>query len=380
MNNSFERRAFINKLLMGGTTLLSAPFVAISKSMKEEKEALEKERKAIISIRALGFQWDTQDPFLFCVHHEDKFPKGNDQLGPATSLAGRHIGDDFIIKDGFRMYHGDTVPGFPGHPHRGFETVTVVREGLVDHADSLGAAGRYGQGDVQWMTAGKGVQHSEMFPLLHKDRENPMELFQIWLNLPKKNKMVEPHFKMLWGETIPKYSHKDKNGKSTKVEVIAGTLEKYKAVPPPPDSWAADPTNEVAIWNIQMEPGAQWTLPKASPGINRTIYYYIGDSISIAGQTISKYHAVIVHADIDLDIQNGNTEARLLVLQGKPINEPVISYGPFVMNTKQEINQAFEDYHQTQFGGWPWPKSDQVHDRNVGRFALHADGKKEVKS
>ena len=380
MNNSFERRAFINKLLMGGTTLLSAPFVAISKSMKEEKEALKKERKAIISTRALGFQWDTQDPFLFCVHHEDKFPKGNDQLGPATSLAGRHIGDDFIIKDGFRMYHGDTVPGFPGHPHRGFETVTVVREGLVDHADSLGAAGRYGQGDVQWMTAGKGVQHSEMFPLLHKDRENPMELFQIWLNLPKKNKMVEPHFKMLWGETIPKYSHKDKNGKSTKVEVIAGTLEKYKAVPPPPDSWAADPTNEVAIWNIQMEPGAQWTLPKASPGINRTIYYYIGDSISIAGQTISKYHAVMVHADADLDIQNGNTEARLLVLQGKPINEPVISYGPFVMNTKQEINQAFEDYHQTQFGGWPWPKSDQVHDRNVGRFALHADGKKEVKS
>ena len=82
------------------------------------------------------------------------------------------MGDDFIIKDGFRMYHGKSVPGFPGHPHRGFETITVVRKGIVDHADSMGASGRYGNGDVQWMTAGKGVQHSEMFPLIHSDKEN----------------------------------------------------------------------------------------------------------------------------------------------------------------------------------------------------------------
>jgi redox-sensitive bicupin YhaK (pirin superfamily) len=330
--------------------------------------------------RALGFQWDTLDPFLFCVHHEDKFPHGNEKMGPpANYLSGRHIGDDFIIKDGFRMYHGDTVPGFPGHPHRGFETVTVVREGFVDHADSLGAAGRYGQGDVQWMTAGKGVQHSEMFPLLSQEKENPMELFQIWLNLPKKNKMVDAHFKMLWSESIPKYVHTDALGKTTKVEVIAGTLGKYSAPAPPPNSWAADPSNEVAIWNIRMEPGAKWTLPKASEGINRTVYYYIGDSITMAGQKISKYHAVVVRSEQDIEIHNGDTKARLLVLQGKPINEPVISYGPFVMNTKEEINQAFEDYHRTQFGGWPWPQGGQVHDRNAGRFALHADGKKEVK-
>ncbi|MGY8952745.1 MAG: pirin family protein, partial [Flavobacteriales bacterium] len=158
---------------------------------------------AIIKIRPLGFQWETLDPFLFCVHHEDKYPNGNSEMGPDASLSGRHIGQDFVIKDGWRMYHGSKVPGFPGHPHRGFETITVVREGLVDHADSMGASGRYGNGDVQWMTSGRGVQHSEMFPLMNLDKSNPMELFQIWLNLPSKSKMVDPHFKMLWAEEIP---------------------------------------------------------------------------------------------------------------------------------------------------------------------------------
>ncbi len=124
-------------------------------------------------------------------------------MGPAESLAGRNIGQDFNPNEKWRMYHGEKVPGFPAHPHRGFETVTVVTKGVVDHSDSLGAAGRFGFGDVQWMTAGKGVQHCEMFPLLHKDKENPLELFQIWLNLPKASKMVAPHFAMLWSDAIP---------------------------------------------------------------------------------------------------------------------------------------------------------------------------------
>lgn len=383
MSDNVPRRGFISRLGLGISAIIAAPIIGITRSVKNEldkKSTTMKEENPVLYIRPMGFQWETADPFLFCVHHEDKFPKGNDQLGPVASMEGRHMGDDFIIKDGFRMYHGKKVPGFPGHPHRGFETVTVVREGLVDHADSLGAAGRYGNGDVQWMTAGGGVQHSEMFPLLSKDKDNPLELFQIWLNLPKKNKMVKPYFRMLWSDTIPRYTHKDEAGKETEVEVIAGGLHGKNAPAPPPDSWASDPENDVAIWNIKMDAGATWVLPKAKAGINRTIYFYQGDSLIVQDENISSYNGVGLIPDRDINITNGATESKILVLQGKPINEPVMQYGPFVMNTKEEINQAFEDYHRTQFGGWPWPRPDQVHDRNLGRFALHADGTKEVKS
>ena len=157
----------------------------------------------IKTIKPLGPVWETSDPFLFCVHHQDAYPKGDGQMGPAASLEGRAIGQDFDPKADWRMYHGHRVPGFPEHPHRGFETVTIVLEGLVDHFDSGGASGRYGHGDVQWMTAGSGLQHSEMFPLAHEDQPNPLELFQIWLNLPPESKMVPAHFGMLWSETIP---------------------------------------------------------------------------------------------------------------------------------------------------------------------------------
>lgn len=374
-----NRRNFLSKLSLGVTGLIAAPILGFSRSKKEEKK-METPKEAIKKIKPMGFQWETQDPFLFCVHHEDRFPKGNDQMGPDSSyLKGRYLGDDFIIKDGFRMYHGKTVPGFPGHPHRGFETITVVREGLVDHADSMGAAGRYGNGDVQWMTAGKGVQHSEMFPLLNSEKENPMELFQIWLNLPAKNKMVEPHFKMMWSEDIPKLIQKDANDKEAKVEIIAGSLADKIASTPPPDSWASEESNCVAVWNITLEANGKWTLPKTQAGVNRTLYFYIGDSIIIQGKTIPKYHAVEVDPESNLEVENGNWESQILVLQGKPIGENVIQYGPFVMNTKEEIQQAFDDYHETQFGGWPWPSYAQVHDRGKGRFAHHADGTLEEK-
>lgn len=378
MSNKLERRNFLGRLSLAFSAALAAPIHGFSNSLKQTYNALNP--NPILKIKPLGFQWETADPFLFCVHHEDKFPKGNELMGPDKTLfQGRHMGDDFIIKDGFRMYHGKTVPGFPGHPHRGFETITVVRKGIVDHADSMGAAGRYGDGDVQWMTAGKGVQHSEMFPLVKKDQENPMELFQIWLNLPAKNKMVEPHFKMLWREAIPNYVYTDGNKKTTKVEVIAGKIGKYKASTPPPNSWAADPKNEVAVWNIKMQAGAVFTLPKASVGINRTIYFYEGTTLKLAETKINPYSAVELLPNVDVALFAGDTEVSILVLQGKPIGEQVMQYGPFVMNTKEEINQAFEDYHKTQFGGWPWPKYDQVHDRTKSRFAKHADGKLELK-
>ncbi len=379
MDKKLERRSFLGRLSLGLGGLLALPFAAGGKNKNEHQK--NEDMDPVITVRPLGFQWDTADPFLFCVHHEDDFPKGNDKMGPELDyLKGRHLGDDFIIKDGFRMYHGKTVPGFPGHPHRGFETITVVRKGLVDHADSMGAAGRYGNGDVQWMTAGKGVQHAEMFPLLKKDEPNPCELFQIWLNLPAKNKMVEPHFKMLWQEDIPIYKSKDSNGKTIEVEVIAGSVADKIAIAPPPNSWAADTNNAVAVWNITLQAGAEWTIPKTLPGVNRIIYFYMGNSLTVAGKVVKNYQMVQLKSDVDVLLQNSDTEARILMLQGRPINEQVMQYGPFVMNTKDEIKQAFEDYHATQFGGWPWPKYDQVHPREKGRFAKHSDGKEENKS
>ena len=370
-----QRRNFLTRLGLGFAAL-GIPSFSFGQVKNSKNISV---MPTIKSIKPLGFQWETADPFLFCVHHEDKFPKGNAEMGPTTSMEERHMGSDFIIKDGFRMYHGKKVPGFPGHPHRGFETITVVREGLVDHADSMGAAGRYGDGDVQWMTAGKGVQHSEMFPLLHEDKENPMELFQIWLNLPRKNKMVEPHFKMLWKDTIPLFTYQNDKNKKTNIEIIAGDLGTTKASTPPPNSWASDYTNEVAVWNISIEKDGSWIMPKASEGINRTLYFYDGEGLLINGEEIPTYHAVEVVPNTELVLEASKTNLKILVLQGKPINEPVIQYGPFVMNSKEEIQKAFDDYHETQFGGWPWKRLDQVHDRNKGRFALHADGREEIK-
>jgi redox-sensitive bicupin YhaK (pirin superfamily) len=376
MNNN-SRRSFLGKF---SVSVLSALGIANSNFAKTIiNNANNNDMPPILNIKPMGFTWECIDPFIFCAHHEDYFPAGNAEMGPTTNLDGRHLGDDFIIKDGFRMYHGKKVPGFPGHPHRGFETVTIVRKGTVDHSDSLGASGRYGDGDVQWMTAGQGVQHSEMFPLIHSDRKNTMELFQIWLNLPAKKKMVKPHFSMLWKESIPIFKHADALNRKTQVEIIAGKIGQLKAPTPPPNSWANDPKNEVAIWNILMEPGAEWTLPKASPGINRTIYYYEGDGLNVAGQTIGRYQAIELQPDVEVTLKAGTNETSILVLQGRPIGETVIQYGPFVMNSKAEINQAFEDFHKTKFGGWPWPKYDQVHDRNLKRFAKHADGRMETK-
>jgi hypothetical protein len=334
----------------------------------------------ILSVKPLGFPWETQDPFLFCVHHRDEYPVGNENMGVDPSLlAGRNIGQDFTIKDGWRMYHGRKIPGFPYHPHRGFETITIAREGFIDHTDSLGAAGRFGAGDTQWMTAGAGVQHSEMFPLVHDDKDNPTELFQIWLNLPRAKKLVDPHFKMLWREDIPVLKEKDSAGKLTKVQIVAGEVNGTKALDPTPDSWAADPDNAVWVLTIRMDAGAQWTLPASNANANRTLFYYKGDSLTIEDQTLSPQYLANLKADETISIQNGTEESYLLLLQGVPINEPVVQYGPFVMNSEAEIRQAYTDFQRTQFGGWPWPNQEQVHDRNQGRFALHADGRREEK-
>ncbi len=337
---------------------------------------------AILHIEPLGFPWQTIDPFLFCVHHDDAYPKGNGAFGPAASLAGRDLGQDFAGKDGWRMYHGMTVPGFPSHPHRGFETVTIVRQGLADHSDSLGAAARFGGGDVQWLTAGAGIVHAEMFPLLDAAGPNPLELFQIWLNLPARSKMAAPHFTMLWSEDIPHAHIADADGRETVVACIAGRLPLphgiVQALPSPPDSWASQPEAEVAIWTLKMAPGARWSMPPANgAATRRRLYFFKGEALSIGGRSVDRGVAVELAAGQTVELVNGNEPAEMLMLQGRPIGEHVAQYGPFVMNTEQELHQAFADYRRTEFGGWPWPDSAPVHGVDPVRFARHADGRVE---
>jgi redox-sensitive bicupin YhaK (pirin superfamily) len=292
-------------------------------------------------------------------------------------LEGREIGQDFTVRDGWRMYHGAVVPGFPQHPHRGFETVTIVRRGHVDHSDSLGATARFGAGDVQWLTAGRGIVHSEMFPLVDPGGPNPLELFQIWLNLPRAGKLVEPHFSMLWDETIPSSVTRDGAGRVTEVRVVAGSLSGARAPAAPPRSWAADPGADVAIWAIRMEPGAEWTLPPAPGGASRRLYYFRGLGLRLGEEVLPPSVGVSLRPRLPVPLSNGTEPAELLYLQGRPIGEPVVQYGPFVMNTRQEIEQAFLDYRRTGFGGWPFGSDDPVHPRDAGRFARHADGRSE---
>ncbi len=339
----------------------------------------------ILQTVELGLHWPTIDPFLFCAHHLDIYPAGDDRLGPDASLDGRELGMDFTIRDGWRMYHGTVVPGFPQHPHRGFETVTYVRSGVVDHSDSLGATARFGRGDVQWLTAGSGIVHSEMFPLLDPDGPNPTELFQIWVNLPAARKMVDPRFTMFWNDRVPKIIRTGADGAAATVTVIAGAFVTDDGasaplslpLPPPPDSRAADPDADLAIWHLALEPGTSLELPPAQgPDTIRVLYLFDGDDLRIGDGSIPGSTGAVIRCDLPVMLSTAGG-ADCLVLQGRPIGEPVAQQGPFVMTTREELVQAFDDYRRTGFGGWPWPADDPVHPRSLGRFARHPDGRVE---
>ena len=256
-------------------------------------------------------------------------------------------------------------------------------EGIIDHADSAGNGGRYGIGDLQWMTAGEGIVHSEMFPLLKTDAENPTRFFQIWLNLPAKSKMAKPSFAMFWANDVPKYISEDQKAKAT-VWVGCNYLGVTKNNSPPPESWASDPSNDVALVHITLKPGGKMTVPKAQDEtVNRSLYYIEGkNGVLVDGTPIKQKVSLIMdpNEEVVLELPEDHTEAgEFLWMQGKPIEEPVAQYGPFVMNTQQEIRQAFADYSETQFGGWPWPRDDMVFPAEKGRFALF-DGKESTPS
>lgn len=331
---------------------------------------------SVLQTFRLGSPWQAVDPFLFVAYHLDAYPEGTASLGPDASLDGRPLGQDFGNPAGWSMYHGRTVPGFPQHPHRGFETVTYVRQGVVDHADSLGATARYGDGDTQWLTTGRGVSHSEMFPLLERDRPNPLELFQIWLNLPAASKTADPHFAMFWNERTPRVTRTDGAGRATEVTVIAGALDGTAPLDPPPESWAATTDADLAIWHLDLSANAEFELPAAAgPDTHRVLYVYEGSSVRIGDTRVEAGSGVLVDATAPVTLTAGDGGIKILLLQGRPIGEPVAQHGPFVMNDAAGLQQAFDDYRRTGFGGWPWPADDPVHPAGAGRFAEHPSGR-----
>jgi hypothetical protein len=170
----------------------------------------------------------------------------------------------------------------------------------------------------------------------------------------------------------------DEQGRRAEVTVIAGALEGRVPKAPPPRSWASRPGSDVAIWCVRMDAGASLSLPPAaSAETSRTLYFFRGPGLDVNGERLMSHGALAMRSDVPLRLTAGAAECEVLVLQGRPIGEPVVAHGPFVMNAPREIQEAMDDYRRTQFGGWPWPVDDPVHRREEGRFARHADGRVE---
>lgn len=241
--------------------------------------------------------------------------------------------DPFLMLDFFKV----RLPaGFPDHPHRGFETVTYMISGKILHEDFKGNAGQIGPGDIQWMTAGKGIVHAEMPASHHEDSIG----FQLWINLPKSKKLTNPQYQEFKKEEIPVY-HSQEEGVT--VVVIAGEYKGVQAV--------IQPQSTTEYYDVHLEPGKRLMLPIPA-GWNGLVYPYQGNEFFINLQKVLENQAVQFIGNGDqLDIvNNGSSPAKFIVISGKPLQEPVAKYGPFVMSTNDELEEAFEDYQDGKNG------------------------------
>ena len=238
--------------------------------------------------------------------------------------------DPFLLLDEFGSDNPDDyIAGFPPHPHRGFETITYMLNGKWQHKDSAGNEGKLGEGSVQWMTAGRGIIHSEM-PI---QTDGLARGFQLWLNLPKEKKMIEPAYQDIESEQIPIV--KEKAGM---VKVISGNF--HGTVGP------GQSHTPVLILDIQLLENSELTIP-LTDGWNVFSFIYEGDVF--AGQKLSKGQLAVYEKDGDVDFKTKDNKARIFFAAGEPLNEPVARGGPFVMNTRGEVLQAFEDFQNGQF-------------------------------
>jgi len=226
----------------------------------------------------------------------------------------------------------DYVAGFPDHPHRGFNTFTYMVDGLMEHRDSMGNQGTIGPGDAQWMKAASGVIHSEM----PQQEHGLMRGFQLWINLPAANKMEPPEYQEYKSESFPHYQANDYD-----VKVVVG---RYGEIASP----IVDELTQVTYLDVNVKANASFPLSVA-PGYNGLIYVFEGDG-ELAEQAMPTHSlATLPASNEEARFVAGQQGARLLFISGKPIDEPVVQYGPFVMNSKEEIEQAMLDYHNNNF-------------------------------
>jgi redox-sensitive bicupin YhaK (pirin superfamily) len=249
--------------------------------------------------------------------------------------------DPFILMDYNSKFYfppSESPKGVGVHPHRGFETVTVAYKGRVAHHDSSGGGGVIAEGDVQWMTAASGVLHKEYHEETFSKEGGDFQMVQLWVNLPAKDKMSKPKYQAIKNDTLAVYELPDNAGK---VEVIAG---EYKGLKGPAETFSP-----ISMMNAKLNSGgkAQFSFPK----INTTTVLVLEGSIKVNDvENVPTDHLVLFENDgEDFSIQ-ANEDAVVLVLSGEPINEPIAAHGPFVMNTQQEIVQAFEDFNLGKFG------------------------------
>jgi redox-sensitive bicupin YhaK (pirin superfamily) len=247
--------------------------------------------------------------------------------------------DPFLLFDHFGSDNPDDyLAGFPMHPHRGIETVTYVLDGVVDHKDSIGNAGRIEAGDVQWMTSGRGIMHEEM----PKPQNGKMNGFQLWVNLPASLKMTQPRYQEILSNRIPEINRAD----GTRIRVIAGTVDDAQG---PVTKIVADPT----YLDITLPSDSAFFHP-IERGHNVIAYVFQGEGIfgitdAGEGEAIS-YPKLMVFDDGDLiKVQTTDQPVRFLLISGKPLHEPIARWGPFVMNTQQEIQQALDDLRNGTF-------------------------------
>lgn len=240
--------------------------------------------------------------------------------------------DPFLMLDEFGSAEAaDYIAGFPSHPHRGFETVTYMIEGHMLHEDHLGNRGDLRNGGVQWMTAGRGIIHSEM----PQQEEGVMRGFQLWLNLPAAEKMTEAGYRDIQPEEIPEIVFE-----GGKVKLIAGNMEIEGQLH---EGSVADRSTQPIYADIHLESDASVTLP-VPEGHNAMLYLYEGTA-NLADRALQRSAANILGDNGDrIALTAGESGARLLLIAGKPIGEPVVQYGPFVMNTREEIEQTLRDY------------------------------------